>query len=118
MVFDQYPASIHWGSLDVMPSGLRVYQDGERVTLTLRQFEALMAFLANPHRTLSREDLWRFCLKQEGRTGESPDPQYRMVDVYVAQLRRRLGRDVIETVRGVGYQLGSSVGSPALDKSS
>lgn len=109
-MFDQYPASIHWGSLDVMPSALRVYQDGRRVPLTLRQFEALMAFLASPHRTLTREDLWRFCLEQEGRRGEPNDPTFRMVDVYVAQIRRRLGRDVIETVRGVGYQLGPSTG--------
>lgn len=116
-MFDQYPGSIHWGSLDVMPSALRVYQDGRRVALTLRQFEALMAFLASPHRTLSREDLWRFCLDQEGRRVEPNDPTYRMVDAYVAQIRRRLGRDVIETVRGVDYQLGSASGETALEGS-
>ena len=116
-MFDQYPASIHWGSLDVMPSSLRVYQDGKRVTLTLRQFEALMAFLANPHKTLSRQDLWQFCTAQEGRPGESSDPTYRMVDVYVAQIRRRLGRDVIETIRGVGYQLGPCLGAVPLETS-
>jgi len=32
------------------------------------------------------------------------------VDVYVASLRRKLGEDVVETVRGAGYRLGSAAG--------
>jgi DNA-binding response OmpR family regulator len=33
------------------------------------------------------------------------DPGSNVVDVYVRYLRRKLGRDLIETVRGVGYRL-------------
>ncbi|MCL5967255.1 MAG: winged helix-turn-helix domain-containing protein [Firmicutes bacterium] len=110
-MFDRYPAVIHWGSLEVVPSSLRVYQKGRPVPLTLRQFEALMSLFAHPDRVLSREDVWRFCREQEGKGAESRDPAYRMVDVYVAHLRRRLGEDMVETVRGVGYRLGPARGS-------
>jgi DNA-binding response OmpR family regulator len=33
------------------------------------------------------------------------DPESNVVDVYVRYLRRKLGADRIETVRGVGYRL-------------
>jgi DNA-binding response OmpR family regulator len=33
------------------------------------------------------------------------DPESNVVDVYVGYLRRKLGRDRIETVRGMGYRL-------------
>jgi DNA-binding response OmpR family regulator len=112
-MFDRYPTVIHWGSLEVVPSSLRVYRNGRAVALTLRQFEALMCLFAHPHRVLSREDVWRFCMEQERKRAESRDPAYRMVDVYVAQLRRRLGDDVVETVRGVGYRLGPAGGEAA-----
>ena len=40
------------------------------------------------------------------------DPQSNVVDVYVRYLRKKLGGDVIETVRGMGYRL---VGGPGRD---
>jgi DNA-binding response OmpR family regulator len=37
--------------------------------------------------------------------GYDYDPGSNVVEVYVGYLRRKLGRDLIETVRGVGYRL-------------
>jgi DNA-binding response OmpR family regulator len=73
---------------------------GADVPLTPREFELLEGFALYPERAYSREDLisrvW---------SGQ-PDVESRVVDVYVGNLRRKLGEGVILTVRGHGYRLG------------
>jgi len=72
--------------------------DGETVELSAREFELLRTFLQHPDQVLSREQLlarvW----------GYAYDPGSNVVDVYVGYLRRKLGSDRFETVRGVGYR--------------
>jgi len=72
--------------------------NGERVELSAREFELLRTFLEHPDQVLSREQLlarvW----------GYDYDPGSNVVDVYVGYLRRKLGQDRFETVRGVGYR--------------
>jgi DNA-binding response OmpR family regulator len=72
---------------------------GTPVELTAREFSLLATFLRNAGQVLSREQLlsnvW----------GYDFDPGSNVVDVYVRYLRRKLGEDVIETVRGMGYRL-------------
>ncbi len=73
--------------------------DGEPVELSAREFELLRTFLQHPDQVLSREQLlarvW----------GYAYDPGSNVVDVYVGYLRRKLGSQYFETVRGVGYRL-------------
>jgi DNA-binding response OmpR family regulator len=72
--------------------------DGETVELSAREFELLRTFLQHPDQVLSREQLlarvW----------GYAYDPGSNVVDVYVGYLRRKLGSQRFETVRGVGYR--------------
>lgn len=73
---------------------------GERVVeLTAREFALLETFLRHPGQVLSREQLLSHVW------GYDFDPGSNVVDVYVRYLRRKLGEDVIETVRGMGYRL-------------
>jgi DNA-binding response OmpR family regulator len=73
---------------------------GEReVELTAREFGLLEMLLRHPGQVLSREQL----LSQVW--GYAFDPGTNVVKVYVSSLRKKLGDDVIETVRGVGYRL-------------
>ena len=69
------------------------------IDLTAREFALLETFLRHPGQVLSREQLlsrvW----------GYDFDPGSNVVDVYVRYLRKKLGGDVIETVRGMGYRL-------------
>ncbi|WP_185934459.1 response regulator transcription factor [Actinobaculum suis] len=71
---------------------------GEPVELSGREFDVLRMFLENPGRVLSREQLlsrvWGFDF----------DPGSNVVDVYVRYLRGKIGREQIETVRGIGYR--------------
>jgi two-component system copper resistance phosphate regulon response regulator CusR len=73
---------------------------GERsVELTAREFTLAETFLRHPDQVLSREQLLSHVW------GYDFDPNSNVVDVYVRYLRRKLGDQVIETVRGMGYRL-------------
>lgn len=76
---------------------------GREVELTSREFLLLETLARHPGQVLSREQLldrvW----------GMSHDPGSNVVDVYVGYLRRKLGADLIQTVRGVGYRMAVSV---------
>ena len=84
-------------SLDLRTRRARVA--GKEVDLSAREFALAEMFLRNPDQVLSREQLlsrvW----------GMDFDPGSNVVDVYVRYLRKKLGADVVETVRGMGYRL-------------
>jgi two-component system response regulator QseB len=69
-----------------------------RVRLSERETALLAALATRPQQVLTRTELRRTVF---------PDADSDVVvDTYVHYLRRKLGRDVVETVRGRGYQLG------------
>ncbi len=73
---------------------------GERVVeLTAREFALAETLLRHPDHVLSREQLLSHVW------GYDFDPGSNVVDVYIRYLRKKLGPDVIETVRGMGYRL-------------
>lgn len=75
--------------------------DGERIILTLKEYEILRTLMQNKGRVFTRDqlfnDIW----------GEDYYGETRTVDVHIRTLRQKLGKyaDLIETVRGVGYRL-------------
>lgn len=76
----------------------KVSVDGSEVDLSAREFGLAETLMQHPGQVLSREQLlsrvW----------GYDFDPGSNVVDVYVGYLRRKLGSDTIETVRGMGYR--------------
>lgn len=78
-----------------------VIANGERVVLTLKEFEMLRTFMSYPGIVFTRNqllnDIWGMDYNGETRT----------VDVHVRTLRHKLGDcgNMIETVRGVGYRM-------------
>ena len=72
---------------------------GRTSELSAREFALAEVFLRNPGQVLSREQL----LSQVW--GYDFDPGSNVVDVYVRYLRKKLGADRIQTVRGLGYRL-------------
>lgn len=77
----------------------RASVDGRVVDLTAREFALLETFIRHHEQVLSREQLLSHVW------GYDFDPGSNVVDVYVRYLRRKIGGDVIETVRGMGYRL-------------
>ncbi len=79
----------------------RASVDERVVELTAREFALLEVFLRHAGQVLSREQLLSHVW------GYDFDPGSNVVDVYVRYLRRKLGDDVIQTVRGMGYRIGA-----------
>ena len=75
---------------------------GDRsVELSAREFTMLEVFMRHSGQVLSREQLLSHVW------GYDYDPGSNVVDVYVGYLRRKLGRDRLQTVRGMGYMMAS-----------
>ncbi len=87
------------GSLDLAVRTVR-RTDGETVQLSEREAALLGLLAARPGAVFSRSDL----LDRVFGDAESET----VVDTYVHYCRRKLGRGVISTVRGLGYRLGRS----------
>ena len=91
------------GPLYVSPEQHIVRVDGQDVALTNKEFELLCLLLDNQGLVLTRQVLmdrvWGFEAERENRT----------LDVHIRTLRVKLGAagSLIETIRGVGYKLGS-----------
>jgi DNA-binding response OmpR family regulator len=77
----------------------RVRVGNKLVELTAREFAMLEVLMRHRGQVLAREQLLSHVW------GYGHDPGSNVVDVYVGYLRRKLGAQIIETVRGVGYRL-------------
>ncbi len=84
-------------SLDLLTRHVNV---GERsIELTAREYAVTVALFRHPGQVLSRAQLLVHGWGHEG------DPDSNIVDVYIRLLRKKLGEQTIETVRGTGYRL-------------
>lgn len=72
---------------------------GATIPLTAREFTMLETFMRHRDQVLSKEQLLSHVW------GYDFDPGSNVVEVYVGYLRKKLGGDLIETVRGMGYRL-------------
>jgi DNA-binding response OmpR family regulator len=71
---------------------------GADVALTPLEFRLLSAFVRHPNQVLSRDQLFELVWTDRGRASID------QVKLYVGYLRRKIGPDLIETVRGFGYR--------------
>ncbi|MER7539058.1 two-component system response regulator CseB [Streptomyces sp. NPDC097704] len=89
---------LEFGDLRIDTAGMEVFLAGRPVALTPTELKLLLEFAAHPGIVLERHtllrDVWEY-----GWDGDS-----RVVDLCVQRLRRKVGRDRIETVRGFGYK--------------
>ncbi|MER6250848.1 two-component system response regulator CseB [Streptomyces sp. NPDC001584] len=88
-----------FGDLTVDTGGMEVCLSGRPVALTPTELKLLLEFAAHPGIVLERHTLLRN-VWEYGWDGDS-----RVVDLAVQRLRKKLGRERIETVRGFGYKL-------------
>jgi len=87
------------GEINLDCAGQAVTLEGSPVDLTAREYALLEAMMRRAGRILSRSVLEQLLY------GFEADVSSNTVEVHVASLRRKLGHDVIETVRGMGYRL-------------
>ena len=91
---------LRYRDLSMDPDTREALLDGRPLELTAREFDLLYTFLSSPGRAFTREmllsRLWSYDFYGDER----------IVDTHIKNLRRKLDRDYIETVRGVGYRAG------------
>jgi DNA-binding response OmpR family regulator len=93
------PTMLRVGNLTLDLRTRRAHVEDRTVDLSAREFALAEVFCRHPDQVLSREQLL------SNAWGLDFDPESNVVDVYVRYLRRKLGADRIETIRGVGYRL-------------
>jgi two-component system, OmpR family, response regulator len=93
------PAVLTVGALTLDPARRRVTLDGTDVALTTREYGLLQYLMRRAGDVVSKTEL----LDHVWDANEETAPN--AVEVYVGYLRRKLGRERLETVRGVGYRL-------------
>ncbi len=90
------------GHLQIDLAARTVAKSGRIVDLTAREWALFEAFVQRPGQVMSKaqlEDrLYAFGAEVESNT----------IEVHISRLRKKLGPDVVHTVRGIGYRLGSA----------
>lgn len=90
---------ISLGDLQLDTASMQVHKAGVPVELSRREYALLKALLENSGKVLTRETL-------EGKLyGWDEEVASNTLEVHIHHLRRKLGQDLIKTVRGVGYCL-------------
>lgn len=87
------------GAVSLDPAARQVRRDGQVVDLTARELALLEYLMRNPGRAVGKVELLDHVWDNGGE-------DVNLVEVYVGYLRRKLGRDVVSTVRGTGYRIG------------
>jgi two-component system, OmpR family, response regulator len=93
------PAVLQVGDLRLDPAAHQCWRAGQEVELTTKQFALLECFMRYPGQVLSktalRDHVWDYAFADSSN----------IIEVYVGQLRKKLGVARIETIRGAGYRL-------------
>ncbi|MGD9786539.1 MAG: response regulator [Sulfuricellaceae bacterium] len=90
------PAIVH-GKLRVDPAAHAASLDGQAVDLSPKEFAILLHLLENAGRVQSREQL------EQSLYGWGEEVESNAVEVHIHHLRKKLGAELIRTLRGVGY---------------
>lgn len=91
---------LQWGDLTLDPAARTVTLAGKPVALPRREFAVLQALMEQPEHIRSRAQL------EDRLYGWQEEVGSNAVEVHVHNLRSKLGRELIETVRGEGYRMG------------
>jgi DNA-binding response OmpR family regulator len=91
-------ALVH-GPIRLDPAGKQVYLDDKPVQLTIREFTVLHALMLRSTHVLSREQL------EDALYGWGEEVESNAIEVHIHHLRKKLGGNLIRTVRNAGYTL-------------
>ena len=92
------PLLVH-GPLTLDPAARRVTRDGVEVALSAREFSLLQLLLEAAGRVLPKSQL------EQALYGWNDEPDSNALEVHIHHLRKKLGSELIRTLRGVGYTM-------------
>jgi two-component system, OmpR family, response regulator len=92
--------SMSHGDVTLDPTKRLVTRAGERISLSSHEYRTLLALLERPGHVVTRDQLENVIY------GSASNVESNTIAVFIHQLRRKLGEDVITTVHGQGYVIG------------
>ncbi|VFU17749.1 DNA-binding response regulator [Methylocella tundrae] len=92
---------VAFGDFEVDLAARSIRRGGRLVQLTAREWSLFEAFVQRPNQLISKSQL------EERLYSFEAEIQSNTIEVYIGRLRKKLGAEAIETVRGIGYRLGS-----------
>jgi len=90
------------GDLQIDLAARTITRGGRPVNLTAREWALLEAFIQHPGQVLSKEQL------EERLYAFGAEVESNTIEVHVSRMRKKLGSAIVETVRGIGYRLGTA----------
>jgi two-component system, OmpR family, response regulator QseB len=94
--------TLTFGSIVLAPADLSATMAGQPLNLSRREFAILSALMERPGQVRSRAEL------EERLYGWQEDIESNAVEVHIHNLRNKIGKDAIQTLRGVGYRMGAA----------
>lgn len=98
-IYDNKSEVIKIGAVHLFVNQYEVTLSDEKIELTPKEFEILQAMFLNVGKVYSREELltvvWGYDFLGDSRT----------IDVHIKNIRRKLGNDIIKTIKGIGYKV-------------
>ena len=92
-------AEISYRDITIDPNSHSVSKNGQHIELSPRAFDVLKTLMENKGRVMSRSRL------EESTYSWKDEIDSNAVEVYIYQIRKKIGSDFIKTIRGVGYIL-------------
>nr|WP_321238257.1 response regulator [uncultured Tolumonas sp.] len=91
------------GRLRLDPIRHELWVNDEPINVSAREFKLLHELMIEPGRVISREQL------EDRLYGWGEEIASNAIEVYISHLRKKIGAEVIQTIRGVGYRIGSTL---------
>ena len=93
---------VRYGDLILNPATHQVHFGEEEIALSAKEFSVLHALIDRPGAVLSRPQL------EQHLYGWNDEIESNAIEVHIHNLRKKLGKDLIRNVRGVGYMVAKS----------
>jgi two-component system OmpR family response regulator len=98
--YEGNPSTVQsFGHFDVDRNSHRVSVRGEDIPLTAKEWALLEKLVSRPGTVFSKEQLEQSIYRFDD------DTESNTLEVFISRLRKKLGKDTIETIRGLGYRL-------------
>jgi len=90
---------LSYNNLKIDRDSYLVYNDGASYSLPRKEFEMLYLLINKPQKVFTREEIFQKVWK------EKECDNTRIIDVHIRKIREKVGSNIINTIKGVGYQL-------------
>ena len=90
---------LHWQDLSLDTQAKTLTKEGQAVNLTAKEFQILYKLMQQPEHIVTREQL------EESLYAWGDEIESNAIEVFIYQLRKKIGSQMIKTIRGLGYRM-------------